>query len=491
VTSSEKTSGGVIAAAIVGVLLSAVSLLFVVLFLIGISAGAANNVKGAGPAALAVAFVMMFVLFCAAIAGLVISVGLLFQKNWARLGALIWGGVGGAFSVVGTLLAALSLLQPMPRTADVIGRVLLLAIFAAGALIGIWWLVLFTRKSVIAQFVALEPVAIPADVKTVIEAESLIAPQPTLSPHTPDPFTILRGRTIIGHMLLSLLCTFVVMTAYMIFGFIVYGRSFQFDSPMLLAVIQVCLYGFVALSCFYLLRRSKLNKATILGSSIGWSHVRKYWLLPLFLPAVSIASYYAIFWPLSFAMPRFIGWYLFDTDETRMIATTGSLYPIANLITLFSVVVAAPVIEEFVFRGLLLTRWAIKWGTPRAILATSILFGILHKEFLGHIFFGFVMAVLYIETKSLFAPILVHAANNALAYSGLLAGTFATSPHETLSTFQAQRGTALTLGVIFIPLALLFLWRHFPKAGWTMPYEASRVSDPLPAESISTAVAEQ
>jgi membrane protease YdiL (CAAX protease family) len=227
----------------------------------------------------------------------------------------------------------------------------------------------------------------------------------------------------------------------------------------------------------------------ILGSPIHWRHVRKYWPLPLFLPAVSATCYFVAYWPLSFAMPRFVNWYLFsNSSDSSVIATTGTAYPIANLINLLMIVIAAPVVEEFIFRGLLLTRWTMKWGAPRAILLSSVIFGVLHKEFLGHMFFGFVMASLYIESKSLFLPMLIHAANNALAFAlALLFSLGPDAPRTTLASFQAHRGGPLFLAAIFIPLAVWYLWRHLPKSTWQTPFETNRISDPPPAALAATA----
>lgn len=85
---------------------------------------------------------------------------------------------------------------------------------------------------------------------------------------------------------------------------------------------------------------------------------------------------------------------------------------VTHLLTIFGSVVLAPIAEEFIFRGLLLTRLSVTWGMPRAILCTSLLFGLLHLEIVGHVFFGYVMAVLYIESRSLYVPILTHAFSN-------------------------------------------------------------------------------
>jgi membrane protease YdiL (CAAX protease family) len=118
-----------------------------------------------------------------------------------------------------------------------------------------------------------------------------------------------------------------------------------------------------------------------------------------------------------------------------------------------------------------LTRWSIKWGTPRAIFLSSTIFGLLHAEVIGHIFFAYVMAVLYIKTRSLYVPIAAHAVNNAIAWTGSLFGSRGEAA-DTLSAvrLQAMWPLMLIFAVIFIPLAVRFIRQHFPKAAWRMPY---------------------
>jgi membrane protease YdiL (CAAX protease family) len=456
------------------------------LLLIGAALGAGRAARTGGPAAIVLAIVFIGITFCIGVAGFSFSIGLFFRKNWARIGALVWAGAMEFYSAFGILLEVVFLVRSMTRGLPS-GRIIVgLTLFSAGFLIAGWWLILFTRRSVIRQFTDEPP--LPASPHQ--ESAPIVAPGPPLPLPPIDPIYALRGRAILLSLILSALGSVGVILIIRLVSFAIYGRSVRAQSPALLAVLPIVLYGSIAFSMLYLIRRVRLTTSAFLGLGVDWPQLRKYWFLPLFLPAVSVTFYYAVFWPLSFALPRFVAWFLFGSRSDEFITTTGSAYPIVNIITMLSVVILAPVIEEFLFRGLLLTRWSVKWGAPRAILLSSAIFGILHKEFLGHMFFGYVMAVLYIETKSLLVPMLMHAANNALAYAlALLASLAPSTPRTTLATFQAERGLVIALSVIFIPLVLMFLWRHFPSANWRLPYETSRGLDPQPAAQASTAAA--
>ncbi|NGP90191.1 type II CAAX endopeptidase family protein [Fodinibius halophilus] len=79
------------------------------------------------------------------------------------------------------------------------------------------------------------------------------------------------------------------------------------------------------------------------------------------------------------------------------------------------IIVAAPVIEEIIFRGVMIERLGAKYSYSKAVVISSVIFGLLHSTPLGAFIFGVVLSFLYLKTQSLFVPILIHATNNALA----------------------------------------------------------------------------
>ena len=65
------------------------------------------------------------------------------------------------------------------------------------------------------------------------------------------------------------------------------------------------------------------------------------------------------------------------------------------------------------FSRILLQRFATKWGTSIATIVVTILFALLHVDFLGAAIFSIVLSIVYIRTKSLLMPIAIHMLNNA------------------------------------------------------------------------------
>lgn len=89
--------------------------------------------------------------------------------------------------------------------------------------------------------------------------------------------------------------------------------------------------------------------------------------------------------------------------------------PLRNVLWAFQIVVVAPLVEELVFRaGLfryLLDRLPLKW----AVLASSLLFGLIHMSWLALVpltLLGALLCLLYANTGRLAAPIILHAAIN-------------------------------------------------------------------------------
>jgi membrane protease YdiL (CAAX protease family) len=87
-----------------------------------------------------------------------------------------------------------------------------------------------------------------------------------------------------------------------------------------------------------------------------------------------------------------------------------------NVMTIVLATVVGPMMEEIVFRGLLLQRLMIKYGPSAAILASSFLFGILHFEsWVSATLFGLVMSLVYLASRNLWVPIILHIANNVVS----------------------------------------------------------------------------
>ena len=96
--------------------------------------------------------------------------------------------------------------------------------------------------------------------------------------------------------------------------------------------------------------------------------------------------------------------------------------PTAFLMYFFYPVIAGPIFEEMIYRGLVMTALekGKKWGLD--VLGSAALFGILHisshgwvlTDFFVYMGGGLIMAVFFRVTKSIYWPIGLHIVNNAI-----------------------------------------------------------------------------
>ena len=87
--------------------------------------------------------------------------------------------------------------------------------------------------------------------------------------------------------------------------------------------------------------------------------------LTAFVFVASLALTYLTFYPLSLASPDFVQWWYIDGYFPLLYYDSG-IYPfLPNLLSLVSLCVVGPALEEIAFRGIILPRWTHKWGLAR------------------------------------------------------------------------------------------------------------------------------
>lgn len=83
------------------------------------------------------------------------------------------------------------------------------------------------------------------------------------------------------------------------------------------------------------------------------------------------------------------------------------------------VVIFAPLLEEIVFRGLILRGFLHHYSVKKAVLVSSLLFGLFHMniwQFPGGLAWGIIAAWWFVETRSLLYCTLGHAIMNGLGF---------------------------------------------------------------------------
>ena len=277
-----------------------------------------------------------------------------------------------------------------------------------------------------------------------------------------NPFEALRTRTVIPFVILGLI------VLYVVFRIVAGLTPMDPDDPAtdeLAAAIGF--YGALALWILWACRRSGVGVRRLVGRvPDGYN-----WLPVLGLLVVagvfSVGTWYVTAYGLSLVSPGLVEGIL-DVSEFEMADSLVS----GVMWTLIAVVVA-PVVEEVLFRGVLVNRWGVKWGLRTGIVASSVLFGVLHViDTVGGAAFGLVTAVLYLRTRTLIVPIALHAANNVVFTVAELvfpsAGPLVLA--DELREIESMALPGLGMAAASLPILVWYLRRHWPGREEGIPY---------------------
>ncbi len=137
-------------------------------------------------------------------------------------------------------------------------------------------------------------------------------------------------------------------------------------------------------------------------------------------------------------------------------------------------VVAAPIFEELLCRGIVLESIRHRYGAWRAWVGSSLFFGLIHLHpamSVNAFFMGMILGFAVIRTRSIIPAVLLHAFNNALALVlswTELPGRFADRPlsdiplRELIGSDFAYTAV-YTAAAVFFVLSAVEMWREIPR----------------------------
>lgn len=143
---------------------------------------------------------------------------------------------------------------------------------------------------------------------------------------------------------------------------------------------------------------------------------------------------------------------LFDVEKTVGVIPVNRrewVYAIA------SVAILAPLLEELVFRGILLNLFS-KYGTLTALFMTSLAFSMIHfspETAVLMFFLGFLLGVIRLSTGSVWAAVIAHSVNNVMAFL----------PSVIPGLYEKITIPMIIAEIILFPVMLIFLLKLSPK----------------------------
>ncbi|MGD1898246.1 MAG: lysostaphin resistance A-like protein [Phormidesmis sp.] len=284
-----------------------------------------------------------------------------------------------------------------------------------------------------------------------------------------NPFSTLLSRYLV-------LGSYLIASAVIGLGYAYMGQyqllPWPWDDPLSMPVLSIAIWLVVVGVILSVGHSHGLRLWDVIGRRLpqfSWLYLM---LLVVSLLMFSMGSFSVVFFIVSLLAPDFAAQML-ETD--LVLSGADSVYPrLYDALMIFLLVIYAPLMEELVFRGILLQRWGTKWGLRRGVIGSSILFGLLHfNNPVGLTLFGFVMGLLYVRTRSLWVPIICHGLNNLTVvvldrFAGL--GTGENADVVTVAAVQERWWMGLILMAIAAPIIWQFVYRSWPKPTDPIPY---------------------
>ncbi|PGK51636.1 hypothetical protein CN918_27980 [Priestia megaterium] len=250
-------------------------------------------------------------------------------------------------------------------------------------------------------------------------------------------FEQMRVRSFFLWMVIGIVLLFI--------GGFIYGEPSDENLDLLMSYY---LLGLVPL-LWFLWQFKKQGKTNV--SIIKFKGVKSHIGEIIYLVIVSIALSLGVFWLTEYALSFFFPHFVENTLQDEMPMPHNK---VKYVLLLLNICIFGPIAEEFMFRGLLVNRFIYKWNVTAGILVANILFGILHADIVGATLFGIIQSVLYLRTRNLLVPILIHIINNT--FLSLMPYTPDFINYMTIAELKERMIPNL---IVFVIAAVLFvLW---------------------------------
>ena len=137
-----------------------------------------------------------------------------------------------------------------------------------------------------------------------------------------------------------------------------------------------------------------------------------------------------------------------------------------DIYSLITVAFLAPVLEEIIFRGIILNGLLKNYSPIKAIVWSAALFGIVHLnpwQFIGAFIIGLVIGWIYWKTNSIIPGILIHFVNNFTASMVMMFSNDVNATTKQLFGGDFNYLMAYVFSAIIITLSFLYLYNTFNK----------------------------
>ncbi len=154
---------------------------------------------------------------------------------------------------------------------------------------------------------------------------------------------------------------------------------------------------------------------------------------------------------------------------------------------LVSVVFGAPILEEIICRGFIFEAMRAKRGVVVAWLGSSLFFALIHLDpvmVVNAFFMGLILCYIYIRSRSLIAPMIIHAVNNAIAYILIVLGFGDNVMLRDLIKNDNAYYVVYGVGVLIMLTSIVICAKEFKKIIDTRKAEAMQEAEAIEKNNI-------
>lgn len=159
---------------------------------------------------------------------------------------------------------------------------------------------------------------------------------------------------------------------------------------------------------------------------------------------------------------------------------------ISPIYMILNTVLLAPIVEEFLFRGYLFNKWGETIGVKKAMFFTSLLFSVLHFQsgFVGQFIDGLFYCIVYMKTKNLIVPMILHIFHNALIklityYNNLNTNSNSidqVSSEVGLHYLQSIGLIGIIVFTLILPVVIYIFYKLYSRSEKKSPYISNLTS---------------
>ncbi len=233
----------------------------------------------------------------------------------------------------------------------------------------------------------------------------------------------------------------------MIFGYFT-SLSYFTDNPQLKSLTLLLSYALAAGGTVLVIVRMKKTKHPLQPAFLNFSPELKTTIITLILTFAVII----IIEPITNLVP------MPDTYKSLF----EELFK-PGLPAFLTAVIVAPVLEELIFRGIILEGFLRNYSPAKSILLASLLFGLAHLniwQFIGAFLIGIFISWIYWKTRSIGLVIGIHITNNFVSYMAMY---LSSEPMADITINNFIGSNLLYFVIVGISALILFTGIYFHK----------------------------